>query len=285
MYPVDSDRIAYPAQNLRERHNTECHRLVRQRLAIAHRSTMHDRSISPLAGAYNFRDLGGLQLPDGRRTRHGLLFRSDTLQALTAADVAFLRQTIRLRVVVDLRLAHEVAEEGRGLLSAAEEVIYLNAPLEMAKIDGILPGEVMKHLYNQCLASESLPAAIRQIAENAGHPIVFHCAAGKDRTGIVAALVLGLLGVTEEAIIADYLASTTNMPRVVERLMSWPRYREHLAAMPDSVYAVEVEPILHLLHTVRSQFGSTRKWAAKRGIPDVLIATMRRRILDEARAK
>jgi protein-tyrosine phosphatase len=246
---------------------------------------MHDRSISPLAGAYNFRDLGGLQLPDGRRTRHGLLFRSDTLQALTAPDVAFLRQTIGLRVVVDLRLAHEVAEEGRGLLSAAHEVLYLNAPLEMAKIDGILPGEVMKHLYNQCLASESLPTAIRQIAENAGHPTVFHCAAGKDRTGIVAALVLGLLGITEEAIIADYLASTTNMPRVVERLMSWPRYREHFASMPDSVYAVEVEPILHLLHTVRSQFGSTRKWAAKRGIPDELIATMRRRILDEARAK
>jgi protein-tyrosine phosphatase len=246
---------------------------------------MHDRSISPLAGAYNFRDLGGLQLPDGRRTRHGLLFRSDTLQALTASDVAFLRQTIGLRVVIDLRLAYEVAEEGRGLLSTADEVSYLNAPLEMAKIDGILPGEVMKHLYNQCLASASLAAAVRHIAENAGRPIVFHCAAGKDRTGIVAALVLGLLGVAEEVIVADYLASTANMPRVVERLMSWPRYREHLVAMPDSVYAVEGELILHLLNTVRSQFGSARGWAAERDIPDEVIATMRRRVLDEASAK
>jgi protein-tyrosine phosphatase len=193
---------------------------------------MHDRSISPLTGAYNFRDLGGLQLPDGRRTRYGLLFRSDTLQALTVSDVAFLRQTIGLRVVVDLRLAHEVAEEGRGLLSTADEVSYLNAPLEMAKTDGILPGEVMKHLYNQCLASESLATAVRHIAEHAGRPIVFHCAAGKDRTGIVAALVLTLLGVADEVIVADYLASTANMPRVVERLMSWPHYREHLVAMP-----------------------------------------------------
>jgi protein-tyrosine phosphatase len=246
---------------------------------------MHDRSISPMAGAYNFRDLGGLQLPDGRRTRHGLLFRSDTLQALTASDVAFLRQTIGLRVVVDLRLAHEVAEEGRGLLSTADEVTYLNAPLEMAKIDGILPGEVMKHLYNQCLASESLVAAIRHIAENAGQPIVFHCAAGKDRTGIVAALVLGLLGVAEEVIVADYLASTANMPRVVERLKSRPHYREHLLAMPDSVYAVEVDLILHLLDTVRSRFGSARRWAAQRGIPDEAIATLRRLVLDEASAK
>ena len=71
---------------------------------------MNDRSISPLAGAYNFRDLGGLQLPDGRRTCHGLLFRSDTLQALTVFRRG-LRQTIGLRVVVDLRFAHEVADE------------------------------------------------------------------------------------------------------------------------------------------------------------------------------
>ena len=73
-----------------------------------------------LEGAFNFRDLGGLRLPDGRRIRQGRLFRSDTLQALTPGDVRVLLDELGLRTVVDLRLAKEVEEEGRGPLGETE---------------------------------------------------------------------------------------------------------------------------------------------------------------------
>jgi len=70
-------------------------------------------AVSPLDGAYNFRDLGGLPTADGRCVRRGLVYRSDTLQALTPQDVAFLRDTLAIRYVIDLRLSDEASEEGK----------------------------------------------------------------------------------------------------------------------------------------------------------------------------
>jgi len=240
------------------------------------------RSPSPLSGAFNFRDLGGLPLADGRRTRHGLLFRSDTLQALTPGDLAELRERIGLRAVVDLRLATEVAHERRGPLAQAGEVRYVNAPLEMASTDGIEPDEVLNRLYLKCLASPSLANAVTRIAEQAGVATIFHCAAGKDRTGVVAAVVLSLLGVTEAAIVNDYLASAANMPRMVDRFMSWPRYRDHLAAMPAAVYAVEPGPILQLLHALSHEFGTARHWALRQGITTGLLEKLERQLVVQA---
>jgi protein-tyrosine phosphatase len=243
---------------------------------------VHAPSSSPLSGAFNFRDLGGLPLADGRRTRHGFLFRSDTLQALTPDDLTELRERIGLRAVVDLRLAREAADEGRGPLAQAGEVRYVNAPLEMASTDGIAPDQVLNRLYLQCLASPSLAAAVTRIAEHAGEPTVFHCAAGKDRTGVVAAIVLSLLGVTEEAIVDDYLASAANMPRMVERFMSWPRYRDHLSTMPAAVYAVERGPILHLLRTLSHEFGTARHWALRQNIPKSLLEKLKQQLVVQA---
>jgi protein-tyrosine phosphatase len=66
-----------------------------------------------LTGAFNFRDLGGLPTADGRRTRPGRLFRSDTLQALTEADVTYLVESLSVMLVIDLRDTDEAVEQGR----------------------------------------------------------------------------------------------------------------------------------------------------------------------------
>lgn len=234
-----------------------------------------------LEGAFNCRDLGGLPLADGRRVRTRRLFRSDTLQALTAGDIDVLLERIGLRTVVDLRLAKEVQEEGRGLLGASGRVTFIDSPFEMASTEGIEPAQVLHRLYERCLASDSLPLAIESIAAHADRPTLFHCAAGKDRTGIVAAMVLGLVGVGEDAIVADYLRSAAAMPRMIERFQTWPRYRDHLATMPREVYAVEEGPIRTLLATVREQFGSPREWAARNGIGAATVLRMERLLVDE----
>lgn len=229
-------------------------------------STAVPRSQSPLEGAFNFRDLGGLLTGAGRPVRSGLLFRSDSLQALTEGDVTKLRHDYGLKVVVDLRLEREVAEEGRGPLASVDEVGYVNAPLEMASTEGTAPEDVLDTLYLQCLASPSMVRAVGRIVEHAGQPTLFHCAAGKDRTGVVAAVILGLLDVDEEQIVGDYMDSASNMPRMLERFATWPRYREHLAAMPPQVYAVEQPPIRLLLAELRRRHGGARAWALERGI-------------------
>ncbi len=240
---------------------------------------MPPRHESPLDGAFNFRDLGGLPTACGRTVTHGRLFRSDTLQALSERDVALLRDQIGLRVVVDLRLAHEVNEEGRGLLAAEGSIGYVHAPLEMASTAGIAPDQVLEALYLQCLASPSTLHAVDRIAAHAGEPTLFHCAAGKDRTGVVAAMVLGLLGVDDEAIVADYLDSAPNMPRMLARFAGWPRYRDHLAAMPSQVYAVKEAPIRTMLKALRKQHGTVREWALRGGIPAASIDRLQRELI------
>jgi protein-tyrosine phosphatase len=226
-----------------------------------------ERHLSPLGGAFNFRDLGGLKTRDGRSTRRGRLFRSDTLQALTPEDVVRLLAEIGLEAIVDLRVAHEVAEEGRGPLASHPKISYLNTPLAMASAVGVPAEEVLNALYLGSLAPGSmLPSAVGHVAALAGRPTVFHCAAGKDRTGLVAAVVLRLLGVDDEVIVADYMASAHNMPRMLQRFASWPRYRDHLAGMPPQVYAVEEPPIRLFLAELDKRYGDAHTWALSNGI-------------------
>lgn len=233
-----------------------------------------------LAGAYNFRDLGGLRTRDGRTLRAGRLFRSDTLQALTAADAVHLYQVLGLRGIVDLRLAREVADEGRGPLAERADIRYANVPLQMAATEGVAPHEVMRHLYLGCLGPDApLAAAVQQLSEFADGPVVFHCAAGKDRTGVLAALVLRLLDVHEDDIVADYMRSASAMPRMIERFATWPRYREHMALTPPQAYAVEEAPLRAFLQALNSAPRGARGWAEDRGISTETLQQLRQQWL------
>lgn len=224
----------------------------------------HPRSL--LGGALNFRDLGGLASWRGLQTKAGMLFRSDTLQAATAEDLARLVNVYGIKVVVDLRLAREAAEEGRGTLLDETSVCYINSPLGMAQPEGP-PSEILTSLYLRCLEPEStLPRAVEVVATMAGRPTVIHCAAGKDRTGLVVALVLRLLGVPDDVIVEDYMASGPNMAPMLVRFAEWPRYRDHIASLPAQVYDVDEQALRAFLTEVDRRFGSTRDWARHHGI-------------------
>lgn len=219
-----------------------------------------------LAGAFNFRDLGGLRAGP-RRVRPGVLFRSDTLQALTAADVDHLVRTLRIELIVDLRIGPEAVSEGRGPLAAAP-VSYLNAPLRDLPVSDLPAREQSAHFYLEHLAAPASPLAtvVRVLCAMAGHPVLVHCAAGKDRTGLVTALLLRLLGVDDEQIVADYLRTGPNMERIVARFRGWPRYRDHIAAVPAEVYQAHEHTIRGFLRGLDEHHGGAERWAAARGI-------------------
>lgn len=220
-----------------------------------------------LEGAYNFRDLGGLRTRDGRRLRSGRVFRSDTLQALTASDVNRLRAVVGLRGVVDLRRVDEVLTEGRGPLADAAEIRYANTPLDMAATEGVAPDQVMRQLYLGCLAPEAaLITAIERLSDMAEHPVIFHCAAGKDRTGVLAAVVLRMLNVADEHIVADYMRSAAAMDRMIERFRTWPRYRAHMEQAPPQAYAVDAAPLMEVLNSLDRDHGGVHQWAESRGM-------------------
>ena len=175
----------------------------------------------PLRGASNFRDFGGYDALSGS-VRRGLLFRSDRLSRLTVEDFDILRP-LGLRLVVDLRRTSERAQEPtrwRG----GEEPEELHAPvfddhntphalLRMAENPHTrtaeAAAETMREVYRH-LVSAPAPLAqfggvLQRLAFEEATPVVVHCSGGKDRTGVLAALLLSALGVTWEDIVEDYL--------------------------------------------------------------------------------
>jgi len=176
-----------------------------------------------LSGCVNFRDLGGYPTADGHRIRWRTLFRADGLAALDADDCSQLA-AFGLATVIDLRTVGEVEQRGRFPLETFA-VEYHHLPLT----DVLPPQEDLSRYdepafvtsrYRQLFTegSSSLAEAVRVLARPGALPAVFHCSAGKDRTGILAALVLGFLGVPRPVIVDDYALSAEAMVALLERL-------------------------------------------------------------------
>ncbi len=174
---------------------------------------LHPRRRLDLEGAYNVRDLGGYETLDGRRTRWGKFLRSDGMHALTAASQDTLIDS-GVGTVVDLRLTREV-EFRPNALAARPEVDYRRVNVlgdEYLEADFPEVGEPARRLvaiYTMVLEQRQ-PAVRRVLGLLAGagqSAAMYHCTAGKDRTGIVSALLLGLAGVPHETIVEDYALS------------------------------------------------------------------------------
>jgi protein-tyrosine phosphatase len=171
-------------------------------------------SIAPLEGGVNFRDLGGLPAAGGRRVRPGLLFRSGSLAHLTPADRDRLAAA-RLTRVLDFRDADEAAREPGALWAGAR---YENIPANpvgrgvSATIDrfnsaflaGLDPRKFMRDLYRELPLENRAYRRLMAVIQKTDAATVFHCAVGKDRTGVAAAAVLLALGADRATVIADY---------------------------------------------------------------------------------
>jgi protein-tyrosine phosphatase len=156
----------------------------------------------------NFRDFGGYPAAGGRWVRRGLLYRSDSLGKLRDRDLERFA-ALRIRTVIDLRYPWEI--EAGGRVPDAPGLSYFNCCIEHRPWDqsrlsaDIDPIRFVADRYAEVAAdgAEEIGQALQIIAAGDG-PLVIHCASGKDRTGLVAALVLALLGVADDDIAADY---------------------------------------------------------------------------------
>lgn len=240
-----------------------------------------ERRIS-LSGPVNFRDLGGYGTVDGRQVRWRRLFRSDSLDPVTASDARVLTEELGLLAVVDLRTHREVEREGRGGL-ADVALHYHHVPL----IEDITDGDrrldrSLHELYVHMLAeragriSDALAAIASEVAD---HPTVFHCTAGKDRTGIVAALVLALLGVSDEDIVADYVLTQDVMPAMIER---YPRRALRGSTgdrYPSPILRAEADTMRETLAVLTGDYGSAAGWAATATVDHGIITNLRTALL------
>ena len=262
-----------------------------------------------LDGAANVRDLGGLPTEDGGVLKPGRLIRSDNLQTLSDADVALLVDDIGVRSVADLRTSIEVKAEGPGPLEARSEVVVRNlslypedafdqmTPDENGRV--VLPWEndednaeadaardakrgVSGHYLNYLEGrADSIIESLRMIADPAGATIV-HCAAGKDRTGVVIAIALTEVGVTREAIIADYARSSERIEAIFARLATSATYAGTVGdADADAIdkHSPKDATMERLFTAIDGELGGVHTWLRAHGWTEADAAALRAKLL------
>jgi protein-tyrosine phosphatase len=250
-----------------------------------------------LEGAANVRDLGGLPLASGGRTAAGVVLRADNLQGLTARDVARLVDELGVRLVVDLRTRVEIDLEGPGPLARDGRVdvrsrsLYPEAGARTDIDAGVIfpwrarngdaddsePPVVRAYLGYLRDRPDSIVAALRDTAGAQGATIV-HCAAGKDRTGVVAAFALAVAGVRRDAIVADYVATEERLARLVARLRASPTYGADLRGRTLDSHRPRAETMKRVLELVDERHGGPVEWLAQHGFDAAEAAELRARL-------
>ncbi len=241
-----------------------------------------------LESAFNFRDLGGYPAGNGRRTRWRTLFRADGLHRLTEPDLEILRR-LGLSTVIDLRTENELAERGRFPVDAHPvgyhhlslmDVIWDPAQAPPAHEPAT---EFLLTRYIEMIerAEERFAQAFSILAAPGALPGVFHCAAGKDRTGVLAGLLLSSLGVSDDDVVADYALTALAMARMQER---WAAESEEaraaLAATPAAFMAADPAAMAGLLELIRQEHGSTRSYVRALGVSAPVLADLEAALLE-----
>jgi protein tyrosine/serine phosphatase len=252
-----------------------------------------------LENAVNVRDIGGLPAAGGARTRPGQLVRSDNLQDLSPADVTHLVDKVGVTTVVDLRSVAEVESEGPGPMKALTSISHLNLSLipesgamtDVAK-DALAinreraikrdPDDVAGAFYIGYLEDrpDSVVGALRAIAEAPGAALV-HCAAGKDRTGVVVALALTAVGVPRDEVVADYVATGERIERILDRLRASPTYAADMDNIPDHEHDPRPEIMERFLDRLDEDHGGAVGWLRAHGFTTSDVARLRAKLLEE----
>lgn len=244
-----------------------------------------------LSAPVNLRDLGGIAI-DGGVLRRGLAIRTDDLAYVTEA-VAERLVAEGLTAVIDLRSDAEVAATGRGPL-AAHPVAYHHLPLLADVGRSVAPHEQqgfthegMGAMYVRMVegAAAQLVVALEVIAGSPG-TTAFHCAAGRDRTGVLAAVLLLALGAHDDDVVADYALTGGNMAAILDR--TEPVMAAVWSSLGLSGSTIDTSALLdgsmevsmrHLLQQLRQRHGDALAPLRAAGLRDETIARLRARAL------
>ena len=240
----------------------------------------------PMQGCVNFRDLGGYRNSQGQSTKWHRLFRSDALQELTETDSEYAIGELGIGLVVDLRNTNEANRDGVGPLPerGAE---YRHFPLldNRGEIPPFTGGDIAKRLsetYRWLVqnSGDGVAAAITSIgaALDTGNGVVFHCSAGKDRTGLLAALLLEVLGVDAETIQADYMLTGEAVEGIVRRIKAMENNPNptalSLAPQPMAFQSFQ--------NTLHQDYGGAEAYLLQHGVTDETLGSLRRNLLEQA---
>lgn len=229
--------------------------------------------IIKLDHAKNYRDLGGIKTTDGHTLKKCMLIRGTTLHKLSKKDVTLLQEKYRLATIIDLRTNKEAQEKPDSTLEGVE---YFHCPVLSESVVGIsherrvksfkslemMPS--MEDLYISMVTDVSLTNMISVLKKILTFPperfaLVFHCSAGKDRTGILAALLLAFLGVDRKTIVEDYLFTnkvTKAKAKFVYIVLLIARMSHKIAKKIRNYFLAQEDYIQTALKTLEQRYGS-----------------------------
>jgi protein-tyrosine phosphatase len=247
-----------------------------------------ERAIA-LEGCLNFRDLGGYRTADGRQVRWRRLFRSDALHRQTPADVERMIDEIGLTTVIDLRTTAERERGGEVLVEGHPGVRALHAPL----VDELFadpearaerpPVSDMGEGYARMLLAgkERVAKVLGVLAEPGALPAVFFCSAGKDRTGALSGLVLGLLGVADHDIATDYELTDPLAEAILERArVDVPGREGGWDDLPPEARGAPAWVMESMLSNLRREHGSLEAFVDELGVDAHVVDRLRQELLE-----
>nr|WP_162990639.1 tyrosine-protein phosphatase [Maliibacterium massiliense] len=233
----------------------------------------------PLAGASNARDLGVYRACDGKPLAPNRVFRSNALAGLTPADRDLLYHVHGVRLVIDLRTQLEI-DRAPDALDA--RFIYRNVPLidnvqsimAAGDLAGALP-QSMGQMYCGLLRSSGaqLARVFSLLLEHQAHAALFHCTAGKDRTGVVSMLLLNLCGVGDDVIIADYAATQAYMGQRLHAQRAMLA-QMGLGALPDYLFEARAADMVHTLRFLADTYHGAAGYLAHIGMTGAQVAAL-----------
>lgn len=249
-----------------------------------------------LQGAFNARDLGGYLTSEGAMTRWRMALRTANLFRLTDADVDLLHE-LGLRTVLDLRSPDEIGRTGTSSLFGRGVVRYQHYPFlgpdsqvwnAQAAADPAERRRIWRERgYEGMLdtAAPLLSPLFAVLADPDSYPLIFHCVAGKDRTGLLAALVLRTLGVPDDVIVADYALTAEHRPSrelLAQMLIDHGIPASEVEQRVDRVWQSPPEVMQSTLTVIDARYGSTAGLLEHLGIPDEHVAALREILLQPA---
>ncbi|MEU0463555.1 tyrosine-protein phosphatase [Amycolatopsis sp. NPDC006131] len=230
----------------------------------------------------NFRDLGGLSTVDGGVLRPGVLYRSDNPHLATDEDVRLLTAEYGVTDVIDLRSQRELDAEGwhAGLSAGARVHHFPIAGGAGNAVEAAPTGERLAARYLEYLDDhgDSVAGAVATVASATEGAVVVHCRVGKDRTGVVIAMILDALGVREEDIVADFARTTAGMKQIMAQLRASPTYAANVSRLPEEMYRSDAPTMSAFLAKLRDRGGAVR-WLTEHGMSASAVGALKERLV------
>ena len=244
--------------------------------------TLEPERFLPLKGCLNFRDLGGYRAGDGRTVRWRRLFRSDAIHPMTSEDAEYVFNELGVTTIVDLRNSSEIHRDGRQP-TATPATRYHNAafleqlgtvPFDPSED----PSERLAGMYHWILQNSGhlIAGAFDTLAEADSLPAVFHCTAGKDRSGILAAVILGALGMDDKVILEDCALTNKRLDQLFLRLRAIPGSEQR----PIQAFAARPRAMQQLLSEIRGNYANAVGYLQAHGVAETTVDRLRGSLLE-----